>query len=37
MGLVLDQYLQHLLTEDRIDSWLDEVLTRLLDVVAAPA
>ncbi|MES9992181.1 MAG: flavodoxin [Candidatus Thiodiazotropha sp.] len=31
VGLVLDQHLQHLLTDQRIDSWLDEVLPQLLD------
>ncbi len=30
IGLALDQHLQHLLTEQRIDAWLDEVLPLLL-------
>jgi flavodoxin I len=30
-GLVLDQHLQHLLTDQRIDQWLDEVLPQLLN------
>ncbi|MCG8037155.1 MAG: flavodoxin [Candidatus Thiodiazotropha taylori] len=30
VGLVLDQHLQHLLTEQRIDSWLDEILPLML-------
>jgi flavodoxin I len=31
IGLVLDQHLQHLLTELRIDSWLDEILSLMMD------
>jgi flavodoxin I len=31
IGLALDQHLQHLLTEQRIDTWLDEVLPLLLE------
>jgi flavodoxin I len=30
VGLVLDQHLQHLLTDQRIDHWLDEALPLLL-------
>lgn len=30
VGLALDQHLQHLLTDQRIDNWLDEVLPLLL-------
>jgi flavodoxin I len=37
IGLVLDQHLQHLLTEQRIDHWLDEVLPQLLDDAAVAA
>jgi flavodoxin I len=33
VGLVLDQHLQHLLTKQRIDNWLDEVLPQLFDNV----
>jgi flavodoxin I len=36
VGLVLDQHLQHLLTDQRIDSWLDDVLPKLLDNAATP-
>jgi len=32
IGLVLDQHLQHLLTDERIDKWLDEVLPELTAV-----
>lgn len=32
IGLALDHHLQHLLTDERIDSWLDEVLPLLLEV-----
>ena len=31
VGLALDQHLQHLLTDDRIDSWLDEVAPLLAE------
>jgi flavodoxin I len=31
VGLALDQHLQHLLTEQRIDDWLDEVVPQLLE------
>ena len=31
VGLVLDQHLQHLLTEQRIDNWLEEILPQMLD------
>lgn len=31
VGLVLDQHLQHLLTDQRIDHWLDEAVPQLLD------
>jgi len=31
VGLVLDQHLQHLLTEQRIDKWLTETMPLLLD------
>jgi len=31
VGLALDQHLQHLLTDQRIDDWLDEVAPRLLE------
>jgi len=37
VGLALDQHLQHLLTDARIDSWLDEVLPLLLEVCDAGA
>ncbi|MBT3046840.1 MAG: flavodoxin [Candidatus Thiodiazotropha sp.] len=37
VGLVLDQHLQHLLTDQRIDSWLDEILPQLIDEVTASA
>jgi flavodoxin I len=37
VGLVLDQHLQHLLTEQRIDNWLDELLPQLLDGEAVGA
>ena len=37
VGLALDQHLQHLLTDQRIDAWLDEVLPRLLDEMTSPA
>jgi len=36
VGLALDQHLQHLLTDDRIAAWLDEVLPLLLEVCDAP-
>jgi flavodoxin I len=36
IGLALDQHLQHLLTDARIDAWLDEVLPLLLAVCAEP-
>lgn len=32
VGLALDQHLQHLLTDQRIDNWLDEVTPLLLEV-----
>jgi flavodoxin I len=35
VGLPLDQNLQHLLTDARIDAWLDEVLPLLLEVCEA--
>jgi flavodoxin I len=31
VGLALDQHLQHLLTDARIDTWLDEVVPALID------
>lgn len=31
IGLALDQHLQHLLTDQRIDEWLDEVVPLLLE------
>lgn len=34
IGLALDQHLQHLLTDQRIDRWLDEVLPLLLPDVS---
>jgi flavodoxin I len=37
VGLALDQHLQHLMTDARIDTWLDEVLPLLLAVCAKPA
>lgn len=37
VGLALDQHLQHLLTDERIDAWLDEVLPLLLEVCDEPA
>ncbi|MCG6943500.1 MAG: flavodoxin [Thiohalocapsa sp.] len=37
VGLALDQHLQHLLTDERIDAWLDQVLPLLLEVCEAPA
>lgn len=33
IGLALDHHLQHRLTDERIDKWLDEVLPALLEVV----
>jgi len=36
IGLALDQHLQHLLTDQRIDAWLDE-LVPLMNIGAAPA
>ncbi|MEA3642494.1 MAG: flavodoxin [Lamprobacter sp.] len=36
VGLALDQHLQSLLTDARIDAWLDEVLPLLLEVYEAP-
>lgn len=36
VGLALDQHLQHLLTDARIDAWLDQVLPLLLAVGEAP-
>jgi len=35
VGLALDQHLQHLLTDRRIDAWLDEVLPLLLESAGA--
>ncbi|MCP5413027.1 MAG: flavodoxin [Chromatiaceae bacterium] len=32
VGLALDQHLQHLLTDERIDAWLDEVVPALVVV-----
>ena len=32
VGLALDQHLQHLPTDQRIDNWLDEVTPLLLEV-----
>ena len=37
VGLVIDQHLQHLLTEERIETWLDEVIPQLLADVEIPA
>jgi flavodoxin I len=37
VGLALDQHLQHMLTEERIDAWLDEVLPLLSEVCELPA
>ncbi len=37
VGLVIDQHLQHLLTQQRIESWLDEVVPLLLADVENPA
>jgi flavodoxin I len=37
VGLALDQHLQSLLTDARIDAWLDEVLPLLLEVCETPA
>ena len=37
VGLALDQHFQHLLTDARIESWLDEVLPLLLEVCDIPA
>ncbi len=37
VGLVIDQHLQHLLTEQRIESWLDEVTPLLLADAALAA
>lgn len=37
VGLVIDQHLQHLLTQQRIESWLDEVVPLLLADVETPA
>ncbi len=31
IGLALDQYLQHLLADQRIDDWLEQVLPLLMD------
>jgi flavodoxin I len=31
VGLVLDQHLQHLLTDQRIDVWLDEIMPLMFD------
>ncbi len=31
IGMALDQHLQHLLTDQRIESWLDEILPLLLE------
>jgi flavodoxin I len=36
VGLVLDQHLQHLLTDQRIDQWLDDTLPQLLDDTQGP-
>lgn len=36
VGLALDQHLQSLLTDARIDAWLDELLPLLLEVGEAP-
>lgn len=33
IGLALDQHLQHLLTDQRIDDWLDEIVPLLLEDV----
>lgn len=37
VGLVIDQHLQHLLTDQRIDTWLDEVAPQLLSDVDSAA
>jgi flavodoxin I len=37
VGLALDQHLQHLLTDARIETWLDEVLALLLAACEEPA
>ena len=34
LGLALDQHLQHLLTDQRIEAWLDDLAPRLLAVLA---
>jgi flavodoxin I len=36
VGLALDQHLQHQLTDERIEAWLDAVLPLLLEVATAP-
>lgn len=37
VGLALDQHLQHLLTDQRIEAWLDEVVPLLCEAPAEPA
>ena len=37
VGLALDQHLQHLLTDERIAAWLDQVVPRLLSETSSPA
>jgi flavodoxin I len=36
VGLALDQHLQHLLTEQRIENWLDAMLPQLLEPLEVP-
>lgn len=37
VGLALDQHLQHLLTDRRIEAWLDTVAPLLMETIAEPA
>lgn len=36
VGLVIDNHLQHLKTDDRIDAWLDQIVDELSDSTAIP-